>query len=175
MSNGESRERTVRSRKAGTERSFPISEEISSYRDLVVWQKACDLAQAVYRATRTFPKEKLFGLTSQIRRAAVSVPANIAEGAGRFGITEFRHFISVARGSLAELRTLLELAYRFSTWDSPRQRNYMRILTLLTPCCVDSTRNSTGRRAELASVRLPVPGFRLSTFDFRLATLWPVS
>ena len=97
-----------------------MSEEIRSYRDLVVWQKACDLAVAVYQPTRSFPKEEMFGLTSQTRRAAVSVPANIAEGAGRFGSTEFRHHISIARGSLAELRTLLELARRFGYMDQQR-------------------------------------------------------
>ena len=90
-----------------------MSSEIRSYRDLIVWQKAVDLAEAVHVVTRGYPKHELFGLTDQTRRAAVSVPANIAEGAGRFGSNEFRHHVSIARGSLAELRTLLELGYRF--------------------------------------------------------------
>ena len=90
-----------------------MAEEIRNYRDLIVWQKACDLAETVYLKTRSFPKEESYGLTSQTRRAAVSVAANIAEGAGRFGATEYRHFVSVPRGSLAELRTLLELSFRF--------------------------------------------------------------
>lgn len=84
-----------------------------SYRELTVWQKACDLAKEVYRLVKRFSQDELHGLTSQMRRAAVSVPANIAEGAGRWGITEYRHFVSIALGSLHELRTLLELARRF--------------------------------------------------------------
>jgi len=63
--------------------------------------------------TRSYPRYELFALTDQTRRSAISVPANIAEGAGRFGSGEYRHHVSIARGSLAELRTLLELAFRF--------------------------------------------------------------
>jgi four helix bundle protein len=86
---------------------------VKSYRDLAVWQGACDLAERVYRCCRHYPSDELYGLTSQTRRAAVSIAANIAEGAGRKGSSEFAHFISIAAGSLAELRTLLELARRF--------------------------------------------------------------
>ena len=85
-----------------------------SYKDLIVWQKAMDLVEQVYLATRAFPKEELYGLTSQIRRAAVSVPSNIAEGQARQGTAEFRNFLSIARGSLAEVETQLLLAQRLS-------------------------------------------------------------
>ena len=88
--------------------------QIRSYRDLTVWQKACDLAQEVYSLTRQFPKEELYGIVSQMRRAAVSVPSNIAEGAEREGPAEYRRFLSIATGSLAELHTQVELARRFS-------------------------------------------------------------
>jgi four helix bundle protein len=81
-----------------------------SYRELVVWQKAKTLAVAVYRATEKFPKHDLYGLTSQIRRAAVSVPSNIAEGQGRLRPAEFRHFLGQARGSLLELDTQISIA-----------------------------------------------------------------
>ena len=83
-----------------------------SYKDLVVWQKAMDFTADVYLVTRTFPKEELYGLTSQLRRAAVSVPSNIAEGQGRLSPGEFRQFLGHARGSLLEIETQLELATR---------------------------------------------------------------
>jgi four helix bundle protein len=83
-----------------------------SYRDLIAWQKAMDLVTAMYRVTATFPKEELYGLTSQLRRAAVSVPSNIAEGQGRHGMAEFRHFLRQANGSLMELETQITIAER---------------------------------------------------------------
>ena len=81
-----------------------------SYRDLLVWQKAKALAVQIYRATDQFPKTENYGLTSQIRRAAVSVPSNIAEGQGRLTCGEFLHFLGQARGSLLELDTQLAIA-----------------------------------------------------------------
>lgn len=85
---------------------------IKSHRDLIVWQKAMDLVVLVYKATELFPKHELYGLTNQIRRAASSVPANIAEGQGRRSKSEFRQFLGNARGLLLELDTHLELALR---------------------------------------------------------------
>jgi four helix bundle protein len=85
---------------------------IRSHRDLIVWQKAMDLVVAVYRATETFPKSETYGLTSQIRRAVTSIPANIAEGQGRRLSKEFVYFLANARGSLWELDTHLECATR---------------------------------------------------------------
>ena len=85
---------------------------VQYYRQLKVWQKAMDLAEQCYQVTRTFPKEELFGLTSQIRRAAVSVPANIAEGHGRYHTKEFLNHLSIARGSLMEVETHLQLSQR---------------------------------------------------------------
>ena len=82
----------------------------NSYKDLLVWQKAKSLAIAVYRATERFPKSELFGLTSQMRRAAVSVVSNIAEGQGRASKPDFTKFLCMARGSLLELETQLEIA-----------------------------------------------------------------
>ena len=85
---------------------------VQHYRQLIVWQKAMDLAEQCYFATKAFPPEERFGLTSQIRRAAVSVPANIAEGQGRFHTKEFLNHLSMARGSLFELETELQLSQR---------------------------------------------------------------
>ncbi len=80
------------------------------YRDLVVWQKAMQIVRDVYRVSADWPKEEQYGLTNQLRRAAVSVPANIAEGQGRTGTREFAHHLSIANGSLHETETLLLIA-----------------------------------------------------------------
>jgi len=83
---------------------------IQSFRDLQIWQKSMQLAVAVYSLTRGFPREELYGLTSQIRRSAVSIPSNIAEGQGRLNLGEFKQFLGIARGSNCELQTQLEIA-----------------------------------------------------------------
>jgi four helix bundle protein len=85
---------------------------VRSYRDLIVWQKALDLAEKVYEATRGFPKEEIYGITSQMRRAAVSIASNIAEGHARHTRREFFQFLGIARGSLSELQTQVILAAR---------------------------------------------------------------
>jgi four helix bundle protein len=85
---------------------------INSYRDLRVWQDAMALAESCYRLTRQFPRDELFGLTSQIRRAAGSVPANIAEGHGRENTGSFVQHLRISQGSLKELETHLLLAQR---------------------------------------------------------------
>ena len=83
---------------------------IGSYRDLDVWQFGMAIVVDIYRVTRTFPAEERFGLISQLRRAAVAIPSNIAEGRNRLGAAEFRRFVSVARGSVAEVETQLAVA-----------------------------------------------------------------
>jgi four helix bundle protein len=91
---------------------------IRSHRDLIVWQKAMDLVVTVYRATECFPKAETYGLTSQIRRAVTSIPANIAEGQGRRLTKEFVYFLANARGSLWDLDTHLESATRLGLLSS---------------------------------------------------------
>jgi four helix bundle protein len=84
----------------------------NGFRDLKVWQKGMDLVVTIYRETKSFPSDQRFSLTQQIQRAAVSVVANIAEGHGRGTKGEFGHSLSIARGSIKELETLCEIAYR---------------------------------------------------------------
>jgi four helix bundle protein len=79
--------------------------KIQSFRDLIVWQRSIELVAEVYRVTKAFPKDEIYGLTAQMRRAAVSVPSNIAEGQGRLSTGEFLQFLGNARGSLHELQT----------------------------------------------------------------------
>lgn len=86
--------------------------ELRTYRDLLVWQKAMELAEQVYALSVTFPPDERFGLTSQLRRAAVSVPANIAEGYGRNSRGEYLQHLGISRGSLRETETLLLLSER---------------------------------------------------------------
>lgn len=87
-------------------------EKFQSYRDLLVWQAGMTLAEVCHNATKDFPREELFGMTSQIRRAAASIPANIAEGHGRETSGSFIHFLRIAQGSLKELETHLLLSIR---------------------------------------------------------------
>lgn len=93
---------------------------IKSFRDLRVWQAAMDLVEQVYLLTQSFPRHKTYGLTSQIQRAAVSVPSNIAEGHTREHIKEYLHHLSMSQASLAELETQLEIATRLK-YLSPEQ------------------------------------------------------
>ena len=85
---------------------------LKSYQDLEVWKKSIELAESVYQISTRFPPEERFGVTSQVRRTAVSVAANIAEGAERHGTGEFLQFLGIASGSLAELETILILVHR---------------------------------------------------------------
>ena len=85
---------------------------VRHYTELVAWQRAMDLVVAVYTATDSFPKSEMFGLTNQLRRAAVSVPSNIAEGQGRSTTKDFVHFLHIARSSLQEVETQVFIACR---------------------------------------------------------------
>lgn len=89
------------------------------YRDLKVWQRAIEMVTEIYKVTGHFPRDEIYGLTSQIRRAAVSVPSNIAEGQGRLTRGEFRQFLGHAKGSLAELETQILIANNLGYIDDP--------------------------------------------------------
>jgi four helix bundle protein len=99
-----------------------------SYRDLIAWRKAMDLVSEIYRFTQTFPREELYGLTNQLRRAAVSVPSNIAEGQARFSKKEFHQFLSHARGSLVEIEMQIMIA------ENLRYLSQEKAQTLLDRC-----------------------------------------
>jgi four helix bundle protein len=91
---------------------------VKSFRDLTVWQRSIQLAVAIYRVTRDFPKEETYGLTSQMRRATVSIASNIAEGHGRLNTKEYRQFLGIAKGSNFELQTQIEIARALGFGDS---------------------------------------------------------
>jgi four helix bundle protein len=97
-----------------------------SYSDLIAWQKAMDLVEAVYKATARFPKEEQFGLSSQLRRAVVSVPSNIAEGQGRRSTNDFLRHLAIARGSLCEVETQVLIAGRLAYLDEEIVRHLVR-------------------------------------------------
>ena len=89
-----------------------------SYRDLIVWQRAIQMSVAIYKLTSCFPREELYGLTSQLRRAGVSVASNIAEGYGRGSTGEYRQFLGMARGSNMEVQTQLEISKELGLGDT---------------------------------------------------------
>ena len=95
-----------------------MSSEIRSYKDLIIWKKAIDLVVDIYKIVKSFPREELYALSDQIKRSAVSVPSNIAEGQSRQHTGEFRQFLYIALGSLAELDTQLIIAHRLGYIDS---------------------------------------------------------
>jgi four helix bundle protein len=110
-------EMSISTNAAGVQASCMSEPRCQSYRDLLVWQKALALAVSIHRATVSFPRSERFGLVSQLRRAAVSVPSNIAEGSARRTTRDFAAFLHVARGSLAELDTQLLLAMNVGYLD----------------------------------------------------------
>lgn len=95
-------------------------EAVRDFRKIVAWEKADDLVVLIYEVTRAFPKEELYGLTSQLRRAAISVAANIAEGSGKQYLKEFRRFLYTARGSLSEVEYYIHLSHRVGYLDAEK-------------------------------------------------------
>ena len=108
---------------------------------LEVWKRAIDFVIDVYKATDAFPKEEKFGLTSQIRRAAVSIPANIAEGAARQTEKEFVNFLSIAQGSASELETELLIAYRLGYLHDPTYINMRNTINHISRMIIGLSRH----------------------------------
>jgi four helix bundle protein len=99
-----------------------------NYQDLIVWQKSMELAAMVYKITKKLPKEEIYSLTNQMRRAAVSIPSNIAEGQARHSIKEFIHFLRIAQGSKAELETQLLLCQKIEYLSDSDTSEIMQLL-----------------------------------------------
>ena len=104
-------------------------KSLSSYRELTVWQKSIDLAGKIYAITQKYPAEEKFGITSQMRRAATSIPTNIAEGQARRNTGEFLQSLGIARGSLAELETFLILSVNLRFLATPESENLLNACT----------------------------------------------
>jgi four helix bundle protein len=105
-----------------------MPKEVKSFHDLVAWQKAMELVTEIYKLSQKFPKEELFGLTSQIRRAAVSIPSNIAEGRGKSSPGEFQQFLYHAKGSLAEVETQVIIATNLEYVDLSEVSHIMELI-----------------------------------------------
>lgn len=98
-----------------------------NYRDLIAWQKGMDLVEQIYDITKTFPQDEMYGLTSQIRRAVVSIPSNIAEGEGRTSKKEFSNFLSIAYSSLREVETQVIISERLQYIDSTKAEELLML------------------------------------------------
>jgi four helix bundle protein len=129
---------------------------MQSYKELLAWQRSMALASEVYRATKLFPREETYGLTSQLRRSAVSVPSNIAEGQGRASRGEFIQFLCTARGSLFELETQLliakEIGYLKPDSGAQISEDLTRVAQLLN-ALISSLRPSTAKRSTMHDSR----------------------
>ncbi len=102
---------------------------VRSYRDLIVWQKAMELVVEIYQRTRAFPGDEMFGLVSQMRRAAVSIPSNIAEGYGRTSTGEYKQFLGHARGSLWEIGTQILIAQKLNYLNDEEASDLLKLAT----------------------------------------------
>jgi four helix bundle protein len=102
---------------------------IRSFKDLIVWQRGMDLAVRIYRITQKLPASEQFGLTSQLRRAAVSIPSNIAEGYGRQSTGSYRQFLTMSRGSLMEIETQINICERLKYLAQPDTENIFKEIT----------------------------------------------
>jgi four helix bundle protein len=118
---------------------------VQHYRELIVWQKAIALVEEVYRITNSFPKTEIYALTNQIRRAAVSVPSNIAEGQGRESTRDFLHFLSIAQGSLMELETQITIAERLGYFQKEQEARLLES-TAEVSRMLSGLRNSLNRK-----------------------------
>ena len=126
----------------------------SNYRDLIVWQKSRALAVDLYRTTRAFPRDEIFGMTQQMRRAALSVPCNIAEGHGRRTAKDVLHFLGIARGSLLELETQIVIATDLEYIESERSDTLVE-QTVDVARLLNGLRRHYERLLQTADCRLP--------------------
>ena len=137
---------------------------IKGYRDLRIWQQSMSLVQAVYQVSADFPRAELFGLTGQMQRAAVSVPANIAEGQARGYTGEYIHHLAIAHGSLAELATHVEVARRLGYVSTATAEHLIhetdavgRQIQSLRTSLADAMKQRAVSRAPIPDPRSPIP------------------
>ena len=109
-----------------------MEEKIKSFKDLKIWQKGIEIVKDVYTITRSFPNEEMYGLTSQMRRSAVSIPSNVAEGFRRFHNKEFAQFLHIAFGSAAELETQLIIAEELKYFNSENNKKIFEKISHLS-------------------------------------------
>ncbi len=119
-------------------------EEVKSYRNLIVWQKSIEVCTLIYRLTQDFPRDETFGITSQLKRAAISVPTNISEGHSRNSKKEYRHFVGIARGSLTEIETLITLTKNLQFTSENK-------ITEITDLCTEIGKMLTSLNRKLQS------------------------
>lgn len=113
------------------------------YRNMIVWQKSMDVVTNIYRITHSFPSVEVFGITSQMRRAAVSIPSNIAEGSSRISKKDFSRFMTIAYGSALELETQVEIASNLSyIREEDRRKLSVELLEIIKMLYVLTTKNS---------------------------------
>ena len=139
---------------------MPVTREghkVRDYRDLTVCQRAMDLSVECYSVSKHFPKVETYGMTSQMRRAALSIPSNIAEGNGRSTLGDYLRHLSVANGSLMELETHIQLARRFGYLSGPQESHLLRI-SLEIGKMLGRLMASLRARRCLPDPRSPVPG-----------------
>lgn len=138
--------------------------QIRSYQDLEVWQRAIDLVVEAYRVTNAFPRDERYGLTAQLRRAAVSIPSNIAEGRGRRGLGGFLYHLSVANGSVMELETQILIGMRLGYLDERTAQEVLRRSGEVGRLLAGLTRALRRRRGHppVPDTRYPIPGGRRS-------------
>jgi four helix bundle protein len=156
--------RKVREEGAGSQE--PGAGKIASFRDLRVWQAGIDLVENVYPTTESFPASELYGLTNQMRRAAVSVPSNIAEGHSRESTREYLQHISVAQGSLAELETQLDVLLRLGYLQPPEAGHLIEEISSIGKQLF-RLRDAIAKKLT-PGTRLAAPGSRLLTPGSRL-------
>jgi four helix bundle protein len=126
---------------------------MGGYRDLRVWQQAMDLAEVIYRETEKFPKHELYGLVSQLRRAAVSVPSNVAEGKGRQTDRDYANFLFHARGSLLEVETQVTLARRLKYLTEQQEVELLQASKSVGQLLTGLINSLTGEHTSAASAR----------------------
>lgn len=152
---------------------------VKSFRDLEVWKKAMDLVVVCYQISRRLPPSELYGLTSQIQRAAVSIPANIAEGHGRDHLGDYLHHFSMANGSLRELETHLILLSRLSYLKSEDVEPVLQRTSEIGRMLVGLSKGLRNRRLELQSPEnrwhLTPETCHLVTASLRSSNAWPAS